>query len=383
MSLPMKSPLARILRIALGAVLFAVLLIVLGSTGASAAPGHTGKAPDKGLVSGILDPVTDLLDQTLQQVPVVNDVTGSNTVGNLVAPVTGTTDQVESGLETVPVVKQVLAPVGGVTNAVVPPVVQVVGSTVTPAVGAVAQVTAPVVSVTAPILDPVAGTVKPIVDDVTGGVADVVDTVVAPVVPPVVPGMPGGTVDVPDSSIPVEIPGVQLPVVVEADQLNEAVAPVAPSANVVNVVDVAAEAALDSAEAAPSGAEQQDAAASAQSLGRGALSRYLEASALPEFSSSAAMSAEQTSAATGPATVVDWCESNGNGDVIGPCAPGFTASAASGSSLSLTSSASGSFLATSDHFWNYLHNAGDTGQPLAADWPLPASMPENPGSTPG
>lgn len=375
MSLPMGAPLARILRIALGAALFTILLIVLGSTGASAAPGNAGKTPDKGLVSGILNPVTNLLDQTLQQLPVVNDVTGSNTVGNLVAPVTGATDQLESGLATVPAVGQVLAPVGGITNAVVPPVVGVVDSVVAPTVGAVSQVTAPVVNVAAPILDPVTGAVKPIVEGVTGGAVDVVEVIVPPVVPPAVPDAPGG--EVPDANVPGELPGVQLPVVLDPVMLDEAALS---SADAAGPADAAA--VLDSAVAAQDAATVLGTGAAGQSLPQGALSRYLGASALPTFSTSAGASAGQASAANAPA-VAEHCGANGSGDVVGPCAPAAGTLAASGSGSSMTSGASGSFAAADENFWNFLHHAGDAGQLQHADWPLPASMPENPGSTPG
>ncbi|MFC8302959.1 hypothetical protein ACFUCV_04645 [Specibacter sp. NPDC057265] len=392
----MSAPLVRILRIALGTALLAAVLIVLGSTNASAASGSSSAslktASDKGLLSGILDPVGDLLDTTVQQVPVVKDITGPNTVGNLVAPVTGATDQLESNLTSVPVVGQVLTPVQGITTGVVTPVVQLADSVVTPTVGAVNQVTAPVLQITAPVLDPVTGAVKPVVDGVAGGAAELVDSVVTPVVsplvPPAVPGGPGGAADVPSPTDPV----TELPAGVDTLPA----APVLPSAPAAPAGGGAATESVDSPVQMDSparvdgpvstGAAQQAADASPQAATPGVLARYLAAAALPAFSTSVDGVGVQAPASSTAPAAIQACGSDSDGDAVGPCAPAATTAAASGSSSSLVSGgsgASGSAAAASEHFWSYFHNAGGAAQPLAADWPLPASMPENPGSTPG
>ena len=144
--------------------------MVLSSSGAFAASdSHHGIRPassakGNGLLSGILSPVANVVDKTVSQVPVVRDITGTNTVANLVAPVTAVTDRVETTVNSVPVVGQAIAPVRNVTNSVVPPVVNVVGAVATPVLGAVDQVTAPVLQIVAPVLDPVTGAVKPVVE---------------------------------------------------------------------------------------------------------------------------------------------------------------------------------------------------------------------------
>ncbi len=185
-SLLHHTPLLRALRIALGTALFVVFFTALSSSGAFAASdsqqgGKTSysQAPAKGkaLLSGILSPVADAADTTGSQVPVVRDIPGNNTVAKVVVPVVTVADRVETAVNSVPVVGEVVAPVRNATNSVVPPAVNVVGA------------------------------VKPVIDGVTdsvgGGVANVVDQVLTPVAP-VTPGTPGTDA----SGLPGSIDGV-------------------------------------------------------------------------------------------------------------------------------------------------------------------------------
>ncbi|WP_146073196.1 hypothetical protein [Arthrobacter sp. N199823] len=403
--------LPRALRIAVGAALFAAVLILLGSAGAFASSGASPAsiaaskpAPDKGkgLLSGILSPVVDVVDKTVSQVPVVKDVLGNNTVGKVVAPVSTVTDKVESAVTAVPVVDSVVAPVRQVTNAVVPPVINVVETVASPVVSAVDHATAPVVQVVAPVLSPITGTVQPVVDGVTGGVADVVDTVVVPVLPlvpstpnlpgtpstPVVPNVPAAPSN-PDTAVTPVTPGdmdgnntpegpsgVETPGSFPSGNLGDGDAVEGSRAELNH--SASAEAAVK-AGVVTSGRQldAQDGAAVS-----GALAPYLSGGhALG--ASTAGESTAQAAAQSGEPTAS--CASDSQAAAVGPCAPAVASVSVQGPGSGSSAGGSGGPagpVAASENTYAQFVLTGGAGALAGADWPLPASMPENPGSTP-
>lgn len=394
-------PFARFLRIAVGTALFAAVLIVLGSSGAFAASNSTSVSaaqhnPDKGkgLLSGILNPVTNIVDQTLGQVPVVKDITGSNTVGKIVAPVVVVTDKVEATLSSVPVVGQVVAPVREVTNAVIPPVVDVVGSVTAPVLGVVDQATAPVVQVVSPVVDPITGAVAPIVDGVTGGIADVVENVVVPVVPgtpgtpsvPAVPGTPGtpGTPGVIETPVTPGVPGAVVPGLPGDDGGNVTLPGSDGSGTEIPRAGVTAHDLAAASKARTDRAEGTGAA-----IGAGSLERYLTAGLITPTSTTGGVSAHAGTAAPGGGSPLGSCNADSGGSALGPCAPDVAATpaapSASGMSAGGAGGSGGSAGPAAAHydFFKYFSSADGAAALAHADWPLPASMPSNPGSTPG
>lgn len=134
----------------------------------------------------------------------VPDLVGSLDVSGAVAPITGVVD---STLAQVPIVNQVVP--SGTTTAVSQPLLESVDATVAPVLRPVEQILAPVVGV----VDPVLGVVDPVVPvtgpvDPVAPVAGVVDPVVGidPVVPvagvvrPVIPGVPGNSESLPEGA---------------------------------------------------------------------------------------------------------------------------------------------------------------------------------------
>ncbi|MFQ4148295.1 hypothetical protein AAGW05_06310 [Arthrobacter sp. LAPM80] len=342
------------LRIALGVALFAALFLFLGSSGAFASsdpssPGTTssGQVPaqGKGLLSGILSSVVDLVDKTVAQVPAVKDITANNTVTQVVAPVTAVTDRVESTVNAVPAVGQVLAPVRNATSTLVPPVVNIVGSVATPVLTTVDKATAPVVELVSPVIDPITGTLKPVVDGV-GGVAV-----------PVVDGVDTTTG-----------PGASAGVGSASNNLGHYVGDTS-SAGARHLGSVRA----------------GNAPSQAGSLG--SLAKYLAAGSNPGFPGSAgAAGALAVPASPSGSGVNASCNSDPNALAVGPCAPAVTSSpapaAGSGSSAGGTGGPGGAS-AAQENFAGHFSIAVQGLTLRHADWPMPASMPSNPGSTPG
>lgn len=398
---------ARLLRIAFGVALFAALFFFLGSSGAfaaqdSPASAHQSSSKGKGLISGLLDPIINVVDKTISQVPVVKDLTGNNTGSQVVAPVVTITDKVENTVAVVPVVNKVVAPVRNITNSVVPPVVNVVEAISTPVLGTVEQVTAPVVKVVAPIVDPVTGTLKPVVDGVTGTVPPVVDGVtevidqVLPTVKPSAPGTPStpgtpGTVtpgtpgnggagnDAPETTTPgiVILPGSGL----NPSNTDTQHSDLSPS------MDEAGKSIAGHAEAgATQVAALRSGLAPSTSSPLGSLAQYLASEAIPgtsNVSNDVAMAVPSLPlGSVGNAS----CDSDFSELAIGPCAPAVSASpapaAGSGSGAGGNGGPSGP-AAADENFAGHVSIAVQGATLGNADWPLPASMPSNPGSTPG
>lgn len=393
--------LPRALRIAIGVALFAAVLLVMGSAGAFASSGSSSasvvastSSPDKGtgLLSGILSPVAVVVDKTVSQVPVVKDIVQSGTVSKVVAPVSTVTDKVESAVTAVPVVGTVVEPIRQVTAVVVPPVVQVVETVTSPVLSAVDEVTAPIVQVVSPVLDPITGTVRPVVDGVTDEVADVVDNVVVPVVPsvpvaPSLPGIPNVPVDpslpaapsLPGGSAAPDVPGASD----SADTTDVPAAgdTVGSSLNEINnpdtaVVGVKADAAKSERKpavvAAPNGVGDF-----------GALAPYLTGENSP--GASTAVEAVAFVGSGGGHSAAS-CDADSNGTAVGPCAPAIATSTVPGPASSSSAGGSGGSagpVAADQHMNAQFVLAGGAAALPGTDWPLPASMPENPGSTPG
>lgn len=427
----LEEHLARILRIAFGITVLGILLVVFGASGANAATGNPAgdpastAAPSRGggLLSGILNPIVKVVDQTLGQVPVVQDITGDDTVGTLIAPVTGVTDQVENTLASVPVADAVITPAREVTTAVVPPVVEVVSGIARPVLGVVDQVTAPVVEIAAPILDPVTETLNPVVDGVAGGAADVVDhvvdTVVTPILPvtPQVPAVPETPTTpltpaapaIPDSPAAPAVPVAPATPATPSNPVAQ-VAPVAPVDAVTPAVPAAVVTAAAPANVAPqllpddpatdSGSPARAAlAANTESFSAGTIApaavrgtvtaaEYLSANGPLGRPATSSSVPNRTHAAMlpvgGPATAN--CDSDESGIVVGPCISAMPVAATSGTTTTLASGGSGGAAGSAAAHENLPTSFSLAGKGAAlpdADWPLPASMPSDPGSTPG
>ncbi|MHA7305621.1 hypothetical protein ACX80E_10305 [Arthrobacter sp. TMN-49] len=333
-SLLFHGPPLRALRIALGAALFAAFFIVLGSSGAFAAldsreagasSSSQTPAEGKGLLSGILSPVVGAVDKTISHVPVVPEITGTNTVAKVVAPVVAVTDRVETTVSSVPVVGQVVAPVVGVVT--------------TPVVDVVEQLVAPVPPIVAPVLDPVAGVVNPVVDVVTGGVGSGNANVPEPVLPPVKPGIPGS----------LEIPSTGIGSAVDIPDLPE-------SGNGVQ--------------------------SSSRAAHGGTLAEYLTMT--PRISTggdgpSSNAGVSSPAGGTGFAS----CGTGSSGSVAAPCMPAVSFSPASGTSSSVATGGSIGSAAAHENFADY-SSVALLGTALRnGNWSLPASLSSDPGSTPG
>ncbi|MET4004303.1 hypothetical protein ABIB48_003042 [Arthrobacter sp. UYCu511] len=379
----------RLVRIAFGVALFAALFFFLGSSGAFAAPdapasSDQSPAKGKGLISGILSPVVNVVDKSVSQVPVVKDIVGNNTVSKVVAPVSGITDRAEQTASSIPVVEKVIAPVRNVTTSVVPPVVNVVDSITAPVLGTVDHVTAPVVQVLAPVVAPVTGTLKPVVDGVTGtvvpvgdGVKDVIDQVLPPVKPgtPGTPGAPGSVV--PGTPITPATPGADL------EQSGTSATP----GNATSAAD-GTEKSLGAK--APLGAQLLGTERSGLKLsvsgGLGSLAQYLASGAVPGSSGAVNPAAMAVPSLPVGSSAYFSCDSDTSGLAVGPCAPAVSSSPASatgsGSGASGAGGPSGSG-AAQENFAGHFSIAVQGSTLRDVSWSLPASMPSNPGSTPG
>lgn len=385
-SLLHHTPLLRALRIALGAALFVVFFTVLSSSGAFAASdshqsGQTSSsqapAKGKGLLSGILSPINDAVDTTVSQVPVVRDITGNNTVAKVVAPVATVADRVETGVNSVPVVGEVVAPVRNATNSVVPPVVNVVGAVSTPVLKTVDQVTAPAVQIVAPVLAPVTSAVKPVVDGVTDGASGGVSNVVDQVLPPVEPGTPGtpgnpGT-DVTKSPATGVGPGTNAPglpgsIDGATSGHNSADEPSGPNAS-------------------PSENHGKPAAGVHSAPGSAHVGTLAEYLAIAPRASMAGDGPSSNAGAPLPPGGAGYaaCGTDSSGSAVGPCAPAVSSSPASGSSSGTGSGGSGGSVgsaAAHENFAGHFSIALSGSALRSGNWPLPSSLSSDPGSTP-
>lgn len=426
-SLQLEAPLARALRIALGVCLLAVLLLVLDAAGSFAAThssadepaSSTSQAKRPGLLSGIVNPVAGIVDQTLNQVPVVNEITGSETVATALEPVAGAADRLENTLNSIPVVAAATAPVQEAAAAVVPPaagvVADVAAAVVPPVANVVSGVTAivlppvvtevvlpPVVDVvsgiTAGVLPQVVGTVPAVTAPVLGVVDHVVDTAVTPVLPQV-PGVPA----VPALPLAPAAPGTPVVPVAPDDLAGQGVRGGTHNPQVDGTVQSGTENGSGAAQEPPAskpspaqaskshsaardGADSaaQDAAVPVTVNGVSPLAQYVTANIVPGAwpVSGAAAKSLAVQPDRSPASAA--CGSDADGSVVGPCPPAMPASIGSSSIPSASGpGASGGSSAADENSAGNVHLAGRAVALPDADWPLPASMPSNPGSTPG
>ncbi|WP_146070202.1 hypothetical protein [Arthrobacter sp. GMC3] len=313
--------------------------------------------------------MTNLVDKTISQVPVVNEIVGNGTVGKITAPITGAVDRVESAVTKVPVVggvvDSVLTPVGNLGNQVVAPVTDVLGSVTTPVLGAVDQITSPVTQILSPVLDPVTGALKPVVDGVTGGATGIVGGVVDVVLPPGTPSTPGTpgtpgtptTPGAPGSVLPgTLLPGAAMPGVDDASGISPG--------------------ALNSSFAGTQTPGQTPGVSSSVVVAGHAFQAVSPASGNPVLAS----------AGSGTDVVVQpSCDDDFNA-ATGPCAPAVTtsasASAGAGSSSGGSGGAGGAAAADQCFPLSY-HSAMSSAAMRAANWALPASLTTDPGSSPG
>lgn len=180
---------------------------VQGLLGSVAPVVESVAAPVEPLVQGLTAPVQNLTQDvaapgdpilaTSSPAPAssgslggVPQLVGTLDLSDAVAPITGVVD---STLAQVPIVNQVLP--SGTTTAVTQPLLESVDSAVAPVLPSVEQVLTPVVGVVAPVVgvvDPAIGVVEPVVDPVTGVVEPLtpVTGVVQPVGPDNLPPLP-------------------------------------------------------------------------------------------------------------------------------------------------------------------------------------------------
>ncbi|WP_420115090.1 hypothetical protein [Pseudactinotalea sp.] len=236
-----------------GMLVAGVLGVGLAVSAATADEAHAGP------LDGLLDPVTDVVDEVLS--PVSDDVVAP-LVEDVVVPVV---DQA-----VVPVVEEVVEPVAPVVEEVVEPIAPVVEDVVVPVIDEVAEPVVPVVedvvapvteSVVAPVVEvavePVLDQVAPVTDAALAPVVDALEPVMTPVAGLLLPvtGLIGDVIEplapITDALEPVveplqplipvgvrpEVPAAQAPSPLP-DQLPIGV--VAPSADVGTDLDVAA-----------------------------------------------------------------------------------------------------------------------------------------------
>ncbi|WP_157884137.1 hypothetical protein [Arthrobacter alpinus] len=366
-------------RVVLGSILFAAAIVVLGSTSAFAAS-HSSSATQpsskqdssSGLLSGNLSPIGNVVDKTIAQVPVVHDIRGIAAVDTVLAPVTTATDNVEKTVAAAPVAGPVIAQ----------PVVNAIDAVAAPVLGAVDQVTQPVLPVVAPVIDPVSAAVNPIVDSVVGGVSGgigaVVDEVVAslpslpeipgtnPILPqvPVSPGEPGtlGNPGLPDV-VGGELPGVIAALASDSSKQQAGATPAVP---VKGALPVVATSSIQNAVPSPFKTPMEVLAG--VGLGHG------------EPLSGATPLHPDLDSTDVPSTA---CGSNAGLSVVGPCAADLATAAGPGPSGAGPGGAGGSSgTAANENFSGSLVFAAGSSATGNADWPLPASMPSHPGSSP-
>lgn len=345
-SLPMNNSLIQAVRIAVGAVLFAAALMILGSTGAFATSAQDSTS-GSGLLSGIVSPVENVVEKTVSPVPVVEAVP---IVDPVVAPVSAAD---------IPIVTAVIDP-----PAILPPVIGPVDAVTAPVLGTVKQITEPALEVVAPVVDPVVEVVNPIVDGDVGGVGSVVEHVV-----PELPEIPGAVPVIP--TVVGEVPGVVTPGIpavseVALDTPNFPATP-APNASATSAVQPGP----DTAAPSPAVVAHR---IPADSLAAAEL--------IPEGFWAVDVPALTGAGSPGSGTHSAACSSTA-GQTVGPCAPAVASTVGSAPSGPGSGGSGGSSGAAANENFSISLNF-EAGRTVISNtgWPLPASMPSDPGSSP-
>ncbi|WP_139244373.1 hypothetical protein [Arthrobacter alpinus] len=347
-------------RMVLGSILFAAAIVVLGSTSAFAAshsPSATQPSSEQdsssGLLSGNLSPIGNVVDKTIAQVPVVHDIRGITAVDTVLPPVATVTDNLEKTVQAAPVAGPVIAQ----------PVVSAIDAVAAPVLGAVDQVTQPVLAVVAPVIDPVSAAVIPIVDSVVGGVFGGIGAGVDEVVP-FLPEIPGTNPIVPQIPVsPGELPG-SIDVVTSDSSTQQAGSN--PTASVTGALAGLATSSIQNS--VPSSFKTPMEVLAGVGLGHG--ESFLGATPSPPVLDS--------SAVAGAA-----CGSNSRLSAVGPCGADLATAAGPGPSGAGSGGAGGaSGTAANENFSGSPVFAAGFSAMINADWPLPASMPSHPGSSP-
>ena len=347
----------------------------------------SAKTPLSGAVSGILDPVVGLVDDTVAKVPVVGSVTGPAPVAAVTKPVVDVVRQVEAGVSSAPVVGPVVGsvtePVAGVVTTVVTPIVTPVAKTVeqvtTPVLNTVTTVTQPVTDGVKPVVDPVVGVVAPVVDGVlgngtgggapSGGTTPSTPTLPTPPVAPGTPspGAPGAT----GGTAPGTTPGTEA---AAPTNHSDAVVPEASTTKPRPATHKPAAGSLDTA--------------AASNLTTSRLGPYRPADSpwanVPGASGSGRAStshgARPSEAPSAPGRSPA-CGGYGPDTTSTGCLPAVT-TAPAGSSASGGSSG-GAGTAAANEYFPFAFTAGLSGGSVRdVAWSLPASMPADPGSSP-
>lgn len=354
-SLLLNNSLMLAVRIALGVALVLAALMIMGSTRASA-------ATEPELLSGILSPAENVVDKTVDQVPVVEAV-----------PI----------VDPVPKVESVNAP-----PVIVLPVVEVVGPVTEPVLGTVGpgtQTTAPVVQIVPPAVDPVAVAGEPVEDGVAGGVAGGVGNVGEHVVPSP-PDLPGAVPVVPAVPLVPVVPGVVTPhIPVVAEEVPGVVTPDIPAV---------CEEALNTPSIPVTPASEASATSAAQSGPETAVrTPVIVAYSIPADGLEVVgliprgfrvVDAPALSGAgpSGSGTHSEACSSMA-GQTVGLCAPEVAPSVGSAPSGAGSGGMGGSSgTAANENFSTSVIFEAGCAAISNAGWPLPASMPSNPGSSP-
>lgn len=336
-SLLLNNSLMVAVRIALGISLVVIALMIVGSTRASAATEplpatQLSFSPDSangsGLPSGILGPVENVVDQTVNQLPVVEAMP-------ILDPVTAPVSTAA-----IPIVTAVIA-----LPVIVPPVIEAVDAVTAPVLEIVDQVVEPVVQIVAPTVDPVAAVehVVPALPELPG--AGPVIPVVPRVVTPDIPAVSGEALEAPN-----------FPATPESHASATSAVQPGPETAAQSPVIVAHRILADSLAAAEM---------------------------IPEGFWAVDVPAQSGAGSPGSGTQSAACGSMA-GQTVGPCAPAVASTvglapsgAGSGGSGGSSGTAANENFSTSLNFeagWTAISNAG---------WPLPASMPSDPGSSPG
>lgn len=418
----------RLMRVFFGATLLGALFVFLGSTGASAASdsnssasptpagqesGHATKVTPgsgKGLLSGVLAPVAAVVDKAVSQIPVVKDVTGTGTVSKVVAPVSALTDTVENTATSIPAVGHVVSPVRAVTNTVLPPVLNGVGAATTPVLAVVDEVTAPLVKEISPVVDPVTGVLAPVVGGATDAVVPVVDGATGVVDQLLPPGNSGsGNPGTPGTGSPgTGAPGTETP------------GPGTPGTGAPDggMPGSGAPSGLSPVGAAPALPAPPSPSSSGHSSANAAVNKAVPVNALFDgaqgsgtvtgrtLAESLAALANNGALETGSSTMHpaaghgqnfagagSICSADLTGFAGAPCQPATPSGTgiSAGSGISGTGSGSGAGSGGSNGSWasaqeNFAghFSVAVLGTTLRdSDWPMPASLPANPGATPG
>ena len=382
---PSNNALTRALRLTFGIALLISLFMILSAAGAfassvanSSGTPSSSESPSKsrGLLSGILQPVLEVVDSTASQIPVIGDVTGGESVRTVATPVTTVTDRLEIAVDKVPVVGGVLVPVGKLTNTVAPPVVNAVEAVTVPVLKTVDEAAAPVVKIVAPVVDPVTGTLKPIVDRVSGGVSNgvsnVVDEVLTPTKPaapgePGMPAKPGGAVDL-DAGITAPGQETEASAVQETEETGGS-----------RRTDVLTSSAATKQTPLLTGITVERPEPKLTTTVRHAAAPFTTGVV------SVPTAATLLSGATSTADVGSFaaCGADADGPSVGPCAPAVSSGNAPGAASGAGSGGSGGPAAGHHHDADVFSVSLAGSAVGGTNWPLPASMPSDPGSTPG